>query len=155
MHGIADVIPFVPREEPKSCEYLFIEADEDHVAEQHGRWSRDNPGFISRLAYVYEYKQENPKVGRSKTGADRMSKLRAYERNYGREKLIELVRYSRKQRIEKRTGTDDEIVAKVSLREIRSEHYDQSRSYIDRIQATIPGLTARKTMAIRARLRLM
>ncbi len=325
VHGIADVIPFVPREEPKTCEYLFIEADEDHVAEQHGRWSSDNPGFISRLAYIYEYKQENPKVkgrkelvdtfyfsgvyedskgvkafweevqryieatydtdalkrvfisgdgaawirsaqtyvdcsvycvdkfhmtkyinaaanqmldqadevkenlyryiykkqrgkfkqytdrmlasannpkpiedlqsyalgnwnavlrsyhderlsgcsaeghvssvlsarlssrpmGWSRTGADRMSKLRAYERNYGREKLIELVRYSRKQRNAQRTGTDDEIVAKVSLREIRSEHYDQSKSYIDRIQATIPGLTARKTVSIRKQLRLL
>lgn len=33
--------------------------------------------------------------GWSKTGADRMSKLRCYERNYGREKIIELVKYSR------------------------------------------------------------
>lgn len=44
------------------CKYLFIEADEDHVAEQHGRWTKENSGFISHLAYIYEYKQESPKV---------------------------------------------------------------------------------------------
>ena len=41
---------------------LFIEADEDHVAEQHGRWlpAKDNKSFMSRLIYIYEYKQEVP-----------------------------------------------------------------------------------------------
>ena len=62
VHGIADVIPFQTPETKKKCKYLFVEADEDHIAEQHGRWSKENKGFISRLAYIYEYKQENPKV---------------------------------------------------------------------------------------------
>lgn len=38
VHGIADEIWIPEREEKKVCKYLFIEADEDHVAEQHGRW---------------------------------------------------------------------------------------------------------------------
>ena len=32
------------------------------MAERHGRWTKKNGGFISRLAYVYEYKREHPKV---------------------------------------------------------------------------------------------
>lgn len=325
VHGIADQIPFEIPEKKKQCEYLFIEADEDHVAEQHGRWIKENTGFISRLAYVYEYKQENPKVagrkelvntyyfsglyegsqgvqsfwesvqeyiemnydtdvlkrvfisgdgaqwiksgysyvdrglycvdkyhmtkyinaaanqmldeaedvkaklyqyiykkqrrkfreltnemlrsannpkkieelqkyalgnwsavmrayhskllsgcsaeghvshllssrlssrpmGWSQTGADRMSKLRCYAKNHGEGKIIELVKYSRKQRCLKRTGTDDCDIKKVTMREILNDHYDQSRSYIERIQATIPGLTVRKTASIRTQLRLL
>lgn len=325
VHGIAEVIPLKEPEQKKKCKYLFIEADEDHVAEQHGRWSKENPGFISRLAYVYEYKQENPKVkgrkelvnkyyfsglygeskgvqqfweeiqrfieqnydsdelqrvfvsgdggswiksavayvdrslycidkyhmtkyihaaakqmldesdvakenlyhfiykkqrnkfkeytekmlasannpspiqelqryalgnwnavmrsyhdeqlsgcsaeghvshvlserlssrpmGWSQTGADRMSKLRCYERNHGRENIIELVRYSRKQRSMKRTGTDDIDVERISMRDIMDDHYKQSHSYIERIQASMPGLTSRKTASIREQLKLM
>ena len=33
-----------------------------------------------------------------------------------------------------------------------AEHYDQARSYIDRMQAHIPGLTAKKSAAIRLHL---
>lgn len=325
IHGIAEVIPPQEPSEKKKCKYLFIESDEDHVAEQHGRWSKENQGFISRLAYIYEYKQENPKVkgrkelvntyyfsglyegskgvqefweevqrfielnyepdelqrvfvigdggswiksatiyidrslycvdkyhmtkyinkaanqmldeseeakaslyrfiykkqrskfkeytekmlasannpeailelqryalgnwsavmrsyhnkllsgcsaeghvshvlsdrlssrpmGWSQTGADRMSKLRCYERNHGREKIIDLVRYSREQRMLKRTGTDDVSVKKISMGEIMKEHYDQSRSYIERIQVTMPGLTSKKTASIRTQLKLL
>ena len=61
VHGIAEEIPVSEPEEKKACRYLFIEADEDHVAEQHGRWRAkgENGSFISRLAYVYECKQES------------------------------------------------------------------------------------------------
>lgn len=62
---------------------------------------------------------------------------------------IKLVKYSREQRILKATGTDGVFVKKVSLREIRTEYYNQLRSYIDCIQIEVPGLTARKTAAIR------
>ena len=62
VHQIAEEIPYEVPKEKKDCVYLFIEADEDHVAEQHGRWTKkeENNGFISRLAYVYEYKRETP-----------------------------------------------------------------------------------------------
>ncbi|MEI3221969.1 MAG: hypothetical protein V8S01_08115 [Dorea sp.] len=84
-----------------------------------------------------------------------MSKLRCYERNYGREKLIDLIRYSREQRSMKRKGTDNIAGEKVSMREIMTDHYDQSRSYIDRLQVTIPGLTAKKMASIRTNLKLL
>lgn len=327
VHGIAENIPLIEPVQKKICKYLFIEADEDHVAEQHGRWTKkgENSSFISKLAYVYEYKQESEKckarkelvntfyfggvysgsdgvekfwsnvqefieknyntdeltriyisgdgaswikqgatylskalfcadkfhmmkyinaasnqmldekdiaksniyrllykrdkkgfknyvdemlacarntepienlktfvlgnwsavmrtyhnrivdgcsaeshvshvlsdrlssrpMGWSKRGADRMSKLRCYEKNYGREKIIDLVKYSRKQRKLARTGTDDCVEIKATLREIRAEHYVQARSYIDRIQATVPGVTVAKMAAIREQIKLI
>lgn len=327
VHCIAEDMPEEKPEEKKKTTYLFIEADEDHVAEQHGRWTdkRDNGSFISKLAYVYEYKQEKPdckgkkelvntfyfggvyeegkgvrqfwdKVftfinnhydydsiekiyisgdgaawiksgvyyipesvfcadkyhlmkyinkasnqmpdesetakaeiyrllyrrrkkqlitymdsminsadnrepvialktfitgnwnavmrclhdelaegcsaeghvshilsdrlssrpkGWSKTGADRMSKLRCYEKNHGREKIIELVKYSREKRKLKRTGTDGISVENVKLSDIIREHKDRSRKYIDSIQATMPGMTGRKIFSIREQIKLI
>ncbi len=327
VHGIAEIIPYSAPKTKKRCPILFIEADEDHVAEQHGRYVPEggNKNFISRLAYVYEYKRAMPgcparkelvgkfyksglyrgtkgveafwkevadyiddtydteaietiylsgdgaswirtgaktinkalycvdkfhlekyinrasnqmldeanevkqeihhllykkskkryeayldemmrsapntdpirelkeytlenwaavmrtlhdktftgcsaeghvshvlsdrlssrPMGWSHTGADRMSKLRCHIENYGEEKIIDLVRYSRQQRVLKRTGTDNIEIDKVSTGEILAEHYDQGRSYIDRIRATIPGITARKSAAIRTQLRLL
>lgn len=327
VHRIAEEMPLPEKKSKKLCKYLFIEADEDHVAQQHGRWSPEgeNSCFISKLAYVYEYKREskgckarkelvntfyfggvyggsegtqrfwnnvatyikqsyeeesiqqifisgdganwiksgtkyldkslfcadkfhlmkyinaaanqmldekdmvkselyrmlykrdkkgikeytnrmmesakNQKpiqdlqtfvmgnwaavmrayhnkiitgcsaeshvshilsdrlssrpMGWSKRGADRMSKLRCYEKNYGRGKIIDLVQYSRQQRRLLKTGTDDVGEIKVSLRELRSEHYNQARSYIDRIQAIIPDGTVRKIASIREQIRLI
>ena len=330
VHNIAEEIPCDELPEKKVCEYLHVEADEDHVSEQHGRWEprENNKGFISKLVYLYEVKQEssnvkgrkelvntfyfsgiypgaegverlwgdvqryidmnydydaikqiyvsgdgaqwiksgaryldkglfcadkyhlmkyinaaagqmkdekdvakeelwhmlyskskdakkrfdeytqlmlsvtenekpieelrsfvlgnwaavrrslhNKKVGGcsaeghvshvlsdrlssrpmgwSQTGADRMSKLRCYERNYGREKIIDLVRYSREKRKDQRTGTDDIPTKHLELRSIIAEHYNQYRSYVDRFQATIPGLTVRKIASIREQIRLL
>lgn len=327
VHGIADDIPIAKVKQKKKCTYLFVEADEDHVAEQHGRWSsnKDNGSFISKLAYVYEYKQETPKckgrkelvntfyfggvyagskgveqfwnnvgnfihetyededlqqifisgdgaawiksgvkllnkalfcvdkfhvmkyinaasnqmldesgiakaeiyrllnkqdktgfksytnlmiasagniepildlqtfvlgnwsavmrtyhskivkgcsaeghvshvlsdrlssrpMGWSQTGADRVSKLRCYEKNYGTEKIIDLVQYSREQKRLARTGTDNAESVKVSLREIKAEHYNQAKSYVERIQATIPYGTVRKIASIREQIKLI
>lgn len=94
-------------------------------------------------------------MGWSQIGADRMSKLRCYERNNGRESIINLVKYSREQRLLKATGTDCVPIKEVSLIEIRTEHYNQSRSYIDRIQVEMPGLTSRKTASIRNQLKII
>jgi len=328
VHSIAAEMPDAVPSEKKVCTYLNIEADEDHVAEQHGRWSKENDSFITKLIYLYELKQDCPGVknrkelvgtfyfsgvyygkegiekfwnkvrkyiedhydtesiktiyisgdgaswikdgvtyldkalfcadkyhlmkyinaaagqmkdekesvkeelwhklyskkrdakknfdeytfdmwksaenqdpieklrtyvlgnwsavrrmlrnkqvngcsaeshvshmlsdrlssrpmGWSPEGADRMSKLRCYEKNYGRDKIINLVRYSREQKKILRTGTDDIPVQELTLRQVTAEHYDQAKSYIERIQATIPGLTARKSAAIRTQLRLL
>ena len=64
-------------------------------------------------------------------------------------------RDGREQRKLGKTGTDSIPVEVVTLRQIRAEHYDQAKSYIERIQATIPGATARKSAAIRTQLRLI
>ena len=89
----------------------------------------------SHVSHVLSDRLSSRPMGWSKTGADRMSKLRCYEKNYGREKIIDLVKCSRQQ--------------------IRADHYNQARSYIERIQATIPDGTVRKIAAIREQIRLI
>jgi len=109
----------------------------------------------SHVSHVLSDRLSSRPMGWSQTGADRMSKLRCYEKNYGREKIIDLVRYSREKKKMLRTGTDDLPITALTLREIRTSHYDQARSYLDRIQATIPGLTIRKIAAIRTQLSML
>lgn len=109
----------------------------------------------SHVSHVLSDRLSSRPMGWSQTGADRMSKLRCYERNYGRDGIIRLVRYSREQRKLGATGTDSMPVEDVTLRQIRAEHYEQAKSYIERMQATIPGATARKSTAIRTQLRLI
>ena len=328
VHSIAEEIPDTIYDKPKSVPYLYIEADEDHVAEQHGRHGEENGSFISKLIYIYEYKQESavaegryelvnkyyfgglyqgeegnkrlwsrvnafieknydteavkrifisgdgaswiksgvtyvdnsvfcadkyhlmkyvnaaaaqmldekddvkaelwhlmyskqkdsrkkfdaytlammnsankpdkieelrkyvlgnwPAVRRtlrnklvngcsaeshvshvlsdrlssrpmgwSETGADRMSKLRCYERNNGRAAIIDLVKYSREQKHLEATGTEGIEIQNLKLRTLLAEGYSQADSYIDRIQAHIPYGTVRKTLAIRERLSLL
>ena len=91
----------------------------------------------------------------SNTGADRMCKLRCYVENHGEEKLINLVRYSREKRNLKRTGTEDIPLQKEKIRMSITEKYDKGKSYIESIQATIPGYTARKQTSIRHHLNLI
>ena len=84
-----------------------------------------------------------------------MSKLRCYDRNNGRTAIIDLVKYSRKHRDLKATGTDDIVPQNLQLKSILAEHYNQAESYIERIQAHIPNGTVRKTLAIREKLYLL
>ena len=107
------------------------------------------------VSHILSERLSSRPMGWSQTGADRMSKLRCYERNHGREKIIDLVRYSREKRLLKRTGTEDVVIKRLQLRNVVAEHYNQSHSYIDRLQVQIPGLTARKTACIRSQLRLL
>lgn len=109
----------------------------------------------SHVSHVLSDRLSSRPMGWSQTGADRMSKLRCYEKNYGREGIINLVRYSREQRKLRATGTEGITVKEASLREIRAEHYNQAMSYIERIQAQIPGLTAKKAAFIKTQLRLL
>lgn len=325
VHNICEYIPDDEQEEKKKCKYLYIDADEDHVSEQHGRWNKDNNSFLSKLIYLYESKQDDktsknrkklvdtvyfsgvyegsknneqlwnevyeyienhydyeyietiyitgdgakwiksgceyiPKSrycldkfhlmkyinaaanqmlderdiakeqiykllkGRtkkplveyielmessannpepvadlksmidghwkaimrslhdknvlgcsaeghvshilsdrlssrprawSKKGADRISKLRCYEKNHGSEKIIDLVKYNRKKRQLERTGTDDIEIDKLDMYDLMFERQRDGREYIDRIQATIPGETYRKSFAIKEQIKLI
>ena len=103
----------------------------------------------SHVSHVLSDRLSSRPKGWSRCGADRMSRLRCFEQNNGREKIIELVKYNRKQRELKRTGTDAIQIKELSAYDVCREHYNQSRSYIERIQATIPGFTAKKIAAIR------
>ena len=107
----------------------------------------------SHVSHVLSDRLSSRPMGWSQTGAARMSKLRCYERNHGREKIINLVRYSREQQKSERTGTDNKIMKKLTVRDVITDHYDQARSYFDRYRASIPGITAKKITSIRTHLR--
>ncbi len=52
------------------------------------------------VSSVYSERMSSRPMGWSETGTDRMCKLRCYIRNYGREKVIDLVNYRREKEIE-------------------------------------------------------
>lgn len=103
----------------------------------------------SHVSHVLSDRMSSRPMGWSQTGADRMSKLRCYERNYGRDGIINLVKYSRENRGIDTVATTNVTPEKFTLRDIISEHYNQARSYIDRIQVHVPEGTVRKTASIR------
>ena len=106
----------------------------------------------SHVSHVLSDRLSSRPMGWSQTGADRMSKLRCYDRNNGRAKIIQLVKYSREQRKLAATGTDDLSPKHLMLRQIMAEHHDQASSYVDRLQAHLSCGTARKILAIRTHL---
>lgn len=111
------------------------------------------------VSHVFSDRMSSRPMGWSQEGADSMSRLRCYVKNNGSEKIIDLVKYNRKKRREKlaKTGTDD---AEVFRKGIKIDHgtedrYDIDASYIERIQASIPGIEAIKTFSIRNQLHLL
>ena len=95
----------------------------------------------SHVSHVLSDRLSSRPMGWSQTGADRMSKLRCYDRNNGRAAIIDLVKYSRERRYLKATGTDGIAPQDLQLRTILAGHYNQAASYIERMQAHIPYRT--------------
>jgi len=69
--------------------------------------------------------------------------------------IIKLVKYSREQKRKGNADKEEINEKKVTLREIRKEHYSQARSYIERIQVEIPGMKAKKAIKIRNQIRML
>ena len=109
----------------------------------------------SHVSHVLSDRLSSRPLSWSQKGADKMSKLRCYERNYGREKLLQLVRRGREERKLGATGTEGISVKEIRLRDVLKEHYDASKKYIDGLHASIPGETVKKTFSIRNHLRLL
>ena len=109
----------------------------------------------SHVSHVLSDRLSSRPLSWSQKGADKMSKLRCYERNYGREKLIQLVRIGREERKLGATGTEGISVKEIRLRDVLKEHYDASKKYIDGLHGSIPGETVKKTFSIRNHLRLL
>lgn len=110
------------------------------------------------VSHLLSDRMSSRPMGWSRKGADRMSKLRAYVKNYGEEKILELVKYTRAERQLRMTGTDATVpveTKKLIRPLIIHDHYDQARSYIERIQASVPGISARKSFSIREQIRLL
>lgn len=105
----------------------------------------------SHVSHVLSDRLSSRPMGWSQTGADRMSRLRCYDKNNGRAEIIQLVKYSRTQHKLAATGTEDAITYKINLHDVVAEHYDQAASYVERLQTHIPYGTARKILSIRER----
>ena len=59
------------------------------------------------VSSVLSERMSSRPMGWSETGSDRMCKLRCFIRNYGREKVIDLVNYRRERELEKMRGNRD------------------------------------------------
>ena len=91
-------------------------------------------------------------MGWSETGTDRMCRLRCFIRNYGREKVVELVNYRRERELSamamEATGTDGMID------EPQRKRYTQKQKEVQRYAEALHGTitrnsTVRKILAIR------
>ena len=92
-------------------------------------------------------------MGWSETGSDAMCHLRCYVRNHGDEKIIDLVRYRREKELEKLQATGTEgMIDMVEVQKKRTQSQKEMGPYWEKLQASIGGLTTRKTLAIRNRL---
>lgn len=58
VHSIEKELPEMkePPKKKKACEYLYIEADEDHIHRQ--KWEKEQGCFIGKLVYLFEGKEE-------------------------------------------------------------------------------------------------
>lgn len=90
----------------------------------------------------------------AKPGADAMCQLRCYVKDYGEEKILELVKYRRSHKQEEATGTEEISVRpnRGYMRSLLLHSHDNDRVYIEKLQATIPSIDIRKKLAIRERL---
>ena len=105
------------------------------------------------VSCVYSERMSSRPMGWSETGGDRMCRLRCYVRNYGRDKIIELVEYRRAKQMGKHTATGTEgLVDLEEKHRYVTEEKRQAMGYIERLQARIPGNTVRKVISIRERL---
>lgn len=105
------------------------------------------------VSHIYSERMSSRPMGWSATGSDAMCHLRCYTRNHGTDKVIDLVRCRRQKQLEAlpATGTDGMIDrAEVKKRLTKSQR--ETGAYWERMQASIGGFTARKTLAIRNRL---
>lgn len=106
------------------------------------------------VSSVYSERMSSRPMGWSATGSDRMCKLRCYVRNYGTEKLIDLVAYRREQECRRqKLAVGAEYLIDVPGKTRYKAEQRRTRAYIERLQATLQmGSTVRKTLAIREQL---
>lgn len=168
VHAVQAELPFEKPVKKKCVDYLYIEADEDHIHKQEKAAAEKKSGMTGKLLYLYEGRVEKDghvshvysermssgPMGWSEAGADAMCRLRCYVRDYGEDRVIDLVRYRRSHREEKAAGCEESEpkFARGYLKKLLHGQHDSDRVYLERIQATIPGVEIRKKLAIRERL---
>lgn len=106
------------------------------------------------VSHVYSDRMSSRPMCWSETGADAMCWMRCYVRDYGEEKVIELVHYRRGHKQLEATGTEDAEpkFAREYLKKLLHGQHDSDRVYLERMQAAIPSVEIRKKLASRERL---
>ncbi len=104
----------------------------------------------AHVSHVYSDRMSSRPMGWSENGTEGMCRLRCFVRNEGRENIIHLVRYRRELVMQslRATGTDGMIQEPV-IRNKMSKERREAFSYIEKMQATIPGTTVKKILSIR------
>jgi hypothetical protein len=105
------------------------------------------------VSHIYSERMSSRPMGWSATGSDAMCHLRCYTKNYGEDKVIDLVRYRRQMAMEElpATGTDG-MAEPEEIKKRMSKARRETGAYWERMQASLGGYTIRKTLAIRERL---
>lgn len=106
------------------------------------------------VSHVYSDRMSSRPMGWSETGADAMCHLRCYVRDYGEEKVIDLVRYRREHKEAKADGAEnmEPKFERGYMKMLLHGQHDSDRVYIERMQATIASVDIKKKLAIRERI---
>lgn len=102
------------------------------------------------VSSVYSERMSSRPMGWSETGSDRMCRLRCFIRNYGREKVIDLVNARREREVcmTEATGTDGMIER--SQRKRYTAQQREVQKYAEALHVTLSeSSTVRKILAIR------
>ncbi len=103
---------------------------------------------------MYSDRLSSRPMGWSEAGADAMCQLRCYVRDYGEEKVIDLVHYRREHKQLEATGTEDAEpkFARGYLKKLLQGQHNSDRVYLEKMQASIPSIEIRKKLAISERI---
>jgi len=102
------------------------------------------------VSSVYSERMSSRPMGWSETGSDRMCKLRCFIRNYGREKVIDLVNYHREKELKEEVKTGTEGMIDVVIRKKYTAAQKEEYAYAQCLYAKLPERsTVRKILAIR------
>lgn len=137
----------------------------DHAVEECRKYLTGNWAYIQRafrdkhvlgcsaeghVSSVYSERMSSRPMGWSETGTDRMCKLRCFIRNYGREKVIDLVNYRRERELSVAAATGTDGMIDESQRKRYTAKQKEAQRYAEALHVTLSGSsTVRKILAIR------
>ncbi len=105
------------------------------------------------VSSIYSERMSSRPMGWSETGADRMCRLRCFIRNYGREKVIELVNYRRERELGELPATGTEGMIDAVARKKYTAKQREAQCYAERMHATLGERSkVRKILSIREQL---
>lgn len=102
------------------------------------------------VSSVYSERMSSRPMGWSETGSDRMCKLRCFIRNYGREKVIDLVNYRREKELYAVAATGTDGIIEECQRKQYTKKQREIQRYAETLHVTLSeSSTVRKILAIR------